>query len=80
MARAACTAAAGIARAPSLLPLILSRTAHDLQRARAPSHAPPRAVRARATADAHDDASTWAHVDSRRPRDELCVLLGTTLT
>jgi hypothetical protein len=78
VARAASTAAAGIARAPSLLPLILSRTAHDLQRA--PSHAPPRAVRARATADADDDASTWAHVDSRRPRGELCVLLGTPLT
>jgi hypothetical protein len=37
-------------------------------------------VRARATADADDNASTWALVDSRRLRDKLCVLLGTTLT
>ena len=67
MTRAASIAEAGIARAPPLLPLSLSRTAHDPPARASPSHAPPRTVRARTAAD----ASTWAHVDSDLLRGEL---------
>ena len=74
--RAASIAEAGIARAPPLLPLSLSRTAHDPPARASPSHAPPRTVRARTAAD----ASTWAHVDSGLLGASSCVLLGMTLT